>query len=615
MIRNSKTVQVPTFTGVDTWVSTSEAPPSAMVDALNVVVTPNGNVMPLRSPANVNTALATGNKVISASEYTRAAGAVVIFDINDSSGANVHTYATSGGANTSVRTAQANARWQSLNVNDALFRVNGTETIQIASSFAVYTVGITAPASVPTVATSVGGGTLTLNVGVTSSYAYRRSAGNIPHVGEASGVSASSGVLSLGALKVTTVASAAAGVDGIVLFLPEDGGSVRYLVCDANGDPIVYANASATIAISADYNLNLNVQESSFNSPPPAGSTFLFKWKERVAYCNGRFIYYSGWDQIQIGSPYETVPALNAIAIPSKAEIAKCGIDTQVGALILSDRDAYLAQGSPTDKIDSGVNTLQPTETMRQLRWGLGTRSPLTLVNCPWGTIWLDQNKHLQFWAWQGTPEPLATGIWEDLDTIADSDTSLALAEAKWFSLGKNAGFYVLTALAGEALNNNRMWLVMIHKQGGQLVVAPSISDIAAQCIAPALLASRVRCFIGVTDRLREILDFETQGAGWADGTQIYFDFVAGNQETRFNYLHVLGIDGVRAQDALIRVGDIDDTSTETVQMFEEDGSYFGRVERDGVRHRVSVNFPADDLYQRDVQIVHLVYGLKRRSI
>lgn len=615
MIRGAKIVPVEQWSGVDSFTDPEETPPEALVAALNVVVTPNNNVVALRSPANFNTALATGNNVLSASEYTRAAGAVVVFDINDSSGSNVHTYATSAsGVNTSIRTGQANHRWQSLNINDCLYRVNGTETIQIASSFAVYLIGISAPASAPAVATSVGGGTLTLNVGVTGSYAYRRSAGSPAHVGEASAVSSASGALSLGALKIITVASAAAGVDGIVLFLPEDGGSVRYLVCDANGDPIVYANASATITLTADYNLNLNVQESAFNTPPPAGSTFLFKWKERVAYCNGRFVYYSGWDQIQIGSPYETVPPLNAIAIPSKAEIAQCGIDTQIGALVLSDRDAYLAQGSPTDKIDSGVNTLQVSETMRQLRWGLGTRSPLTLGNTPWGSVWLDQNKHIQFWPWVGTPEPLAAGIWGDLESIQSDDAILALAEAKWFTYGKNAGFYVLTAsTSGSA--NNRMWFLMMMKQGGQLRVAPTISSIAAQTIAPALLSGAQRLFIGVTDRLREILNFDLAGAGWADGTTLYFDFVAGNQLTNFNRLHSLRLDATRPQDAIVRVQNIDQTESQTVQMSEDAGAWFGLVDRYGVRHRIQIAWPPDDLYKREVKSIRLNHGQKGRVI
>lgn len=614
MVKGLKVVSVENYLGVDTFTDNTETTPEQWVDALNVVVTPNGNAVPLRSPANFNDALTTTNKVLSASEYSRASGSLVIFDINASSGANVRTYAVSlGGVNTLLRSSQANSRWQSINVNDCLFRCNGSETIQYVTSLAEYAVGITAPAAAPTLATSAGGGTLVLNVGVTGSYGYRNS-GTI-HVGECSEVSSASGALTTGGcLKIDTVASSQAGVNGIVAFLSEDGGSVRYLVCDSDGNPLIYSNATGTITISADYNLNLNVQETVFNAPPPSGVTFMFKWGERVAFCVGRLIYYCGFDQIQIGVPYETVPPLNALAIPAKSEIAQCGIDTQIGALILSGADAYLAQGNPTDKIDSGVNTLQVTESLRQLKWGLGTRSPLTLKNTPWGSVWLDQNKHMQFWAWQGTPEPIAMGIWEDLESIQDDDAMLNLAEAQWFSLGKNAGFYALTASTSGS-TNNRMWFVMIAKRGGQILVAPSISSITAQCITSATLDGEIHCYIGVTDRLREILDFDLQGAGWDEGTEIHFDFVTGNQLTNFNRFHSLRMDAVRPQDVTVRVQNIDETDSETVQMNDDGGAYFGLVDRYGVRHRVSMNFPTDDLYKREVKNLRLAHGQKARVI
>jgi hypothetical protein len=614
MVKGLKVLTVDGWNGVDTFTDSSETPPSSMIDALNVVVTPNGDAMALRSPANFNTALSTSNKVLSASEYDRAAGSVIIYDINATSGANVASYAVSGGGvNTLLRSTQAAARWQSVNVNDCLYRTNGVETIQYVTSLAAYAIGITAPASAPTVATSIGGGTLVLDVGVTASYGYRNS-GTI-HVGEASAVSAASGAMTTGGcLKINTTASAQTGVNGIVVFLTEDGGSVRYLVCDAAGDPVVYSNATATITISADYNLLLTVQETTFNAPPPSGVTFMFKWKERIAFCVGRLVYYCGFDQIQIGVPWETVPPLNALAIPAKSEIAQCGIDTQIGALILSGQDAYLAQGSPTDKIDSGVNTLQVTEPLRQLKWGLGTRSPLTLKNCPWGSVWLDQNKHLEFWPWQGTPSPLAVGIWEDLESIQDDDSILAIAEAQWFTLGKNAGFYALTASTSGS-TNNRMWFVMIVKRGDQIVVAPSISSIAAQCITTARLSGEVRCFIGVTDRLREILDFDLQGAGWASTDEIYFDFVTGNELTNFNRFHSLRMDGTRPQDMIVRVKNLDESNSDTIQMDEQDGAYFGLVDRYGVRHRVNMEFPTDDLYKREVSSLRLAHGQKMRVI
>ena len=130
MIRGMKVVPVDEYQGYDTFTDAQEVTPSVWVDSLNVVITPNGNALPLRSPANFNTALSTGNKVLSNAEYDRTAGARIVFDINLTSGTNVATYMTTGGANTQVRTGQADASFQSLNVNNCLYRTNGTEFIQ-----------------------------------------------------------------------------------------------------------------------------------------------------------------------------------------------------------------------------------------------------------------------------------------------------------------------------------------------------------------------------------------------------------------------------------------------------------------------------------------------------
>lgn len=624
MVKGLKGVAVTDWVGTDTFTDPEETPPEAFVDALNVVITPSGNIAALRSPANFNTALAFSNPVLSAFDYDRVvAGAsqpAIIFDINTSSGTNVRTYATSVGAvNTVVRSGQAAARFQSTNVNNNLYRLNGTEFIQIVPSLGVYAVGITKPAAAPSVSV-VAGGTLTMTVGVTASYAYRNA--TTGHVGECSATSSASGATTStnGTLRVPTVASTQTGVDGIVLFLTANAGSIRYLVVDANGDPIVYANATANVDITAAFHLNMNVRETAFNAPPTAGATFLFKWRNRNVICgfptvpNHALLYYSGFDQIEYGVPWECYPPLNALALPNKSEGAKGGIDTPIGALILSEKNAYLLNGTPTDKVDSGENVLQVTEQLQSLGWGLGTFSPLTIQNTPYGTIWLDQNKQLQFWPWQGQAQPLAVGIWEDLATIQDSESILALAEGVWFQTGKNAGFYALTA-STTGSTNNRTWIISIVRAPDGLRIRPAASSIAAQTVFTARINGKLRCFIGLTDRLREILDFETQGAGWPDGTEIYADLVAGNQLTNFNRLHSIRVDGTRTQDLLFRASNLNGTESQTLRMNEEGGSYFGLVDRYQTRHRIEIAFPIDDAAKREVKSVRLAHGLKVRVI
>ena len=231
------------FAGFDSYTDATEVEPNIWTDSLNVVISPNTNAIALRSPANFNNTSALKDN-ISAVYYDRAAGGVIVFDHEAAGNTSITTEYTTGTTNTSLRTGQANStRFQSINVNDRLYRVNGTEFIQYASGLGpnVYNVGITAPAAAPTVSIQ-SGGSLVLTTGVTVSYAYRNS--TTGHVGEASAVSSASGATTSSnkTLRIAVTASSQTGVDGIVLFISVDGGSVRYLYVDTAGDPSIQSN-------------------------------------------------------------------------------------------------------------------------------------------------------------------------------------------------------------------------------------------------------------------------------------------------------------------------------------------------------------------------------------
>lgn len=623
-------VIVSDWKGLDSWTHPTMLPPDTSPACLNCVASANGNVLPLRSPANFNPALSTGNIVLSGSYYDRLAGGLSAFDIQAIGSTNVLTYVTSTTVNTLVRSGQANAPWQSVNVNNALFRTNGAEYIQIVSSLALFAVGIVVPAAAPTVS-AVGGGSLVLTTGVTVSYAYRNSA--TLHVGQASDFSNNSGPISTGTLRIAVTTSTQPGVDGIVLFITQDAGSVRYLVIDGNGDPIVYPNTTHNIDIAAAYNTNANVEETVFNSPPPAGATHISRWKNRLIYTGfqgattRQNLAYSGFDQIFYGSPYETVPPLNIITIPNKGESIKGGIDTPVGWLGLSDRDGYLLTGSPTDKVDSGENTLQVTENLRQMGWQLGTRSPLTIRNTPFGAIFLDHNRHLQLWAYQGQPTEIAMGLRPDLGTIQSTDAALAMAQAEWFQTGDDAGFYALTASTAGS-TNNRMWFVTLTRRTAATIVSSGMymagapSDIAAQCVFTTIVNGQMRCLIGVADRLREILNFTLSGAGWPTGTALYFDLVANN-ETLWSTLYAMRHDATKNSPSDLpdpsvsaTVMNLDGSNSMALRLRTLGGGSFDTlINRYGLRQKVRWTIPSDDAAHREIQNIHFVSVGKERVL
>lgn len=607
-IRNLKTDNIDRWVGIDTFNAPESLTPAQLSDMLNCVIGPNGDIIPLRSPANFNDAVGAGS-IVSAAFFDTGTGAV-LFDVD--TGSDIVTYSTTGSTNTSRRTTQT-ARFQSANVKDKLFRVNGAEFVQFLSTFAAYPVGIAAPAAAPT-ASIVAGGSGTLSVGVTVSYAYRNS--NTGHIGNASPVSGSSGATSGGdTLRVAVTASAQSGVNGIVLFISEDAGSVRYLQIDSNGDPVVHSNATGNIDISVATILrNDLIQETTLNSPPPAGLTYIAKWKSRLVAPLGRNLRYSANNLIDLGIPYECWPELNSIPSEGQSETLNSCTPTDAGLFALSDRDSSLVTGSLSDKEPAGENPIQFTENMRCMNWGIGTRSPLSLKNTPFGPVWLDQDLKLRLWTLSGPPMEIAEGLRDRLDSLQKSDTMLARAQGAWFNAGKDGGFYVLTG-STTGSTNDIVFIVTIFRISGNIWIAAGVSDLAAECIEVAKISSNWRCLVGAGTRLRRFLEFDTAGAGWDADTEIYVEMITGNDMGRYSTLHSMVVDGAELDHVIAEVRDIEDTDIEGIELEREESSWKGSINRYGVRHKLRFNFPITDEVRREIRKLGIAYAGTRRQL
>lgn len=621
-IRNLKSTTILDWKGLNSFDDAENLPPDTWFESINCIVTPTGSAAALRSPANFNTVLATSNPILSAFDYDRNAGNLILFDVDlGGVGNTVATFSTTGTANTSERTGQLDGvRWKSLTVNDVCYRLNGTEFVQMDTATNFYLNGIPRNATAPT-ASIVVGGAGTLATGVTVSYAYRNSVSG--HVSRMSPASGSSGATSAGnnTLRVAVTASAEVGVDGIVLFISADGGNVRYLRTDTAGDPIVSGNTTGNIDISVTaITRDTLTPETDFNNTPPANAFFMFRWKDRICLCDFRGaitrqqLQYNGYESCYYGVPWESWPPLNIINIPNKGDAIRGGVETPQGALILGEQDSYLLSGYPTDKVSGPEASVSVTEHLEQLGWQLGTRSPYTITNSPFGTWWLDQNKRIQLWAWEGFPVEVGLGLRGDLDDIQDTDAARNMAEGVWYQHGEDAGVYALTASTSGS-TNNRMYFVTAYKdpQTNQMVFAPAVADIAAQCLCVADVAGTKRLFIGVVDRLREIWDLNLAGAGW--GTQErYFSVTAGNEVTEFFHLHSLSFDSGQ-DDIGVWVSNSNGTETEALDVYQEGGKYFALVDAYGPGKRIRFVFPSNDGVRRDVRNLRINYSLKRRSL
>ena len=152
----------------------------------------------------------------------------------------------------------------------------------------------------------------------------------------------------------------------------------------------------------------------------------------------------------------------------------------------------------------------------------------------------------------------------------------------------------------------------------GNIWIASAVSDIAAQSIEIARLSNVWQCLIGQTSRLRKVLDFDQQGAGWGAGQELYVEMITGNLVStrgRFADLHSIQLDGDGVDALAVDVRGMNDQDIETVAMDEEDGSYFVRINRYGVRHKLRFTFPVTDETRREIRKLGIAYSGTPRQI
>ncbi len=619
------------FKGLNSFASRQNLTPDWFYQSDNIIITNDGSAAVLRSPATFNDVISitSNNTVLSAFDYQKTSGHLILFDLNIAAGVNsVQTYVTTGTTNTLIRSNQtADHPWKSLTINDWCYRINGTEFVQTQGTSTFYAVGITSPATIPVLSyntTGIGG---TVDVGVTASYAYRNSvtthvsAPSVPSVDAGSSTTNS-------ALVITHEASSQAGVDGIVFFISEDGGDQRYLFVDQNGDPVVQSNITGTTAINLGSlsSLDTLTPEPLYNLLPPQEAYFMFRWRDRICLLDFRnnpqeqsYVQYSALESCYIGVPQESYPPLNLLMAAAKGDKCRSGIETPVGGLILGENDAYLIRGELSDKTIGPEAETAVTESLQPLNWSIGTRSPNSLKSTPFGVIWLDQNKRIQLWTYEGFPTEIGLALRSELVDIMDTDTVRDFADGMWFQHGKTGGHYALVAYTNASQTQNKMFIVTLYRdpETGDLKNASAVSSIGGNCLLNAVVSGRGRAFIGGTGALREILDLELQGAGWLTTQDRYFRLLLGN-ETEFCYWHSIRLDITTICGLTIWVSNMDGSETQEV-ILEQDtgagGAWFGMLDVYGYRKQLYFTWDGEDTDERTVLNLRVAYSPKPRLL
>lgn len=629
-VRNLKAEITNDFLGLNLLDNRENLPSGVWFACTNWVVSASGSAVALRSPYTITKTVSSTGLIKSMFNAIWSGTAAVLMDVLGAGTTTVTTYRFNTILNptlpTSTRTGQADHRIDRIMSNDKVYAVNGTEVFQMNTNFTSYQVGIGRP-TVACTTTVVAGGSLTLNVGASASYAYRNAA--TTHVGLCSAASVMSGATGSGnnTLRVAVVAATTTGIDGIVLFLSKDGESNRFLNVDVNGNMIVYANSTANIDITSTYYVDINTPETAYNDTPLLGGTQIEAWKDRLWITGfgvgtyGSYLIYSGYEAVYAGVPQEAYPPYNVVTIPTGNEIAETMIATPVGLLVFSDRNAYLLTGDPADNVVAPENSLAVTAHLDSLNWNLGTRSPNTVVSTPYGIMWFDDAQRIQLWPFQGLPKEVGLPLRPALAAIRSSSSVLAMCEAVWYH-DNNVQYYIMTAPLTSTTVNTHLFIIAFYTDlaSGEVRAACSMSDIAASTIAVCPVtnvAEDVKVFIGgTTDIVQQIFDFERTGSGWGAGSTLAFSCMGGNMVGNYSYLHSMRYDA-NAQDITVRVSDPDGSNIEAIAMTKDGATTFkGFVGRYGIRQAIEYSIPITaDSVRHEIINQRLFYSQKQRVL
>jgi hypothetical protein len=594
---------ISSWRGLNTFISETNVDEQSWIDSDNVLVNAKGEAEVLRSPKTFGNAIPSGPlTIVSMDEYQRTAGNALIID----HGTRTDYLLAAAGAVTNIRTGSNGAAWTSLSMKDTLQRIDSHEFIQILNDFSIRRNGIDPPAAAPTISyVANGGDTTVIASSLQGSYCYMNSVTG--HVSQPSDLSNILGPKAAGFdVRFAVTASAQTGVDKIIFFLTEDGGSIPYLVIDnSTSNPHTVANATTNYDIvQSSVGRDTLTPEPIYNSVPITNATHMFEYKDRIFLVANGGLQYSGFETCYIGNTYESWPFLNQLNL--KNDKAVGGIGTQSGALIFGEKDCHLLSGFPSDKVSSPNNVVAVTEHLDPLQWNIGITYPKTAVKTPFGVIWTDQTKRIRLWTQQGFPSEIAQPLRTELDGMTGALT------ARWFQHGKNGGYYVLT-------NGVTTLILMVYLSpaNGQMQFGYGKSTtLDPEAMAVVTFNSEERFFFGKTDQIWETLDPDLAGGGWAAGTPIFFKMLIGGMDVlNFTSLHSININGglntlVVTHDRLNKnqSGVIIDGEPQTVDLstdLEEadtGGTVYGIVDSpERAFHIVKFTFGLDDTQYRNI--------------
>lgn len=251
-------------------------------------------------------------------------------------------------------------------------------------------------------------------------------------------------------------------VDTIVWYATLDGGGDLFKEVET----LISAGGLTLVDLIPDGSLDTTTVASLINNPPPVDTKYLAKWQGRIfgagMLASPGDIWYSGYEQILVGRPEESVPSNNRLRLEVGADDIRAIGVIQAGVIGFSKSDKmYMLRGIIEDIT---VNApVQFTAYLQELPWQIGAFSHYSCVSTEYGLAWFASDKTVRLYNGVGQPYQLSGNVWPILKSVTPGQESNA--RASYISWLDRQWYALLLAVGGSTVNNLIMMFDLMPNQ------------------------------------------------------------------------------------------------------------------------------------------------------
>ena len=204
-----------------------------------------------------------------------------------------------------------------------------------------------------------------------------------------------------------------------------------------------------------DSQLDTTTVASLINGPPPSDTKYIAKYQGRIFGAGmvsaPQDIWYTGYEQILVGRPEESVPPNNRLRLAIGADDVRAIGVIQAGVIAFSKSDKmYMLRGIIEDITISAP--VQFTAYLEELPWAFGAFSHYSVVSTEYGLIWFSSDKTVRIYDGYGLPSQISPNIWPILKSVTPGQEPnargafISWLDRQWYAL--------CLAVNGSAVNN-----------------------------------------------------------------------------------------------------------------------------------------------------------------